>query len=88
MKESISRIREVACFAGVFLVVHFLIGILFEPGASSGGPEEAYRWSSVLDQLFRSLVTVAVATPVYLFLMSVYRKRKAKKDRDSGRERR
>ena len=88
MKESVSRIREVACFAGVFLVVHFLIGILFEPGASSGGPEEAYRWSPVLDQLFHSLITVAVATPIYLFLMSVYRKHKARKERDSKRERR
>ena len=88
MKKHVSRIREVACFAGVFLVVHFLIGVLFEPGASSGGPEAAYRWSPILDQLLRSLVTVAVAAPVYLFLMSVYRKHKAKKERDSGRERR
>jgi len=88
MKKSVSRVREVACFAGVFLVVHFLIGVFFEHGVSSDVPEEAYRWSPVLDQLFRSLVTVAVATPVYLFLMSVYRRHKAKKDRDFGRERR
>ena len=87
MKKSVSRVREVACFAGVFLVVHFLIGILFEHGASSDGPEEVYRWSPVLDQLFRSLITVAVATPVYLFLMSVYRRHKAKKERDAGERR-
>ena len=88
MKESVSRVREVACFAGVFLVVHFLIGIFFEPEVSSEVPEEAYRWGPILDQLFRSVVTVAVATPVYLFLMSVYRRRKAKKYQSSDRERR
>ena len=84
MKESVSRVREVACFAGVFLVVHFLIGIFFEPEVSSEVQEEVYRWSPILDQLFRSVVTVAVATPVYLFLMSVYRRHQAKKERDSG----
>ena len=84
MNKSVSRVREVAWFAGVFLVVHFLIGIFFEHGVSSDAPEGVHRWSPVLEQLFQSLVTVAVATPVYLFLMSVYRKYKARQDRGSG----
>lgn len=87
MKKHVSRTREVAWFAGVFLVVHFLFGVFFEHGASVDAPEGAYRRIPVLDQLFRSLVTVAVAMPVYLFLMSVYRKHKAKRHRDAGRER-
>ena len=88
MKKSVSRVREVACFAGVFLVVHFLVGMFFDHGASSVRPEGASRLSPFLDQLFRSLITVAVATPIYLFLMSVYGKYKAKKGRASDRERR
>ena len=87
MKKHVSRTREVAWFAGVFLVVHFLFGVFFDQGASSYGPGEAYRWSPVLDQLFHSLITVAVATPIFLALMIVHGKRKAKKERDAGRER-
>ena len=88
MKESISRIREIACFAGVFLVVHFLIGFCFDQGALIDAPEEASRWSPVLHQMFRSAIVVAVATPIYLVLMSVYGKHKAKQARRSGREQR
>ena len=88
MKKHVSRTREVACFAGVFLVVHFLIGVFFDGGTLSDTPEGAYRWSPILDQLFRSVITVAVATPVYVALRSLYGRHRAKKDRGSGRERR
>ena len=86
MKESISRIREIACFAGVFLVVHFLIGFSFDQGALIDAPDEASRWSTVLHQLFRSVIVVAVATPIYVILMSMYGKHRARKARGSHRE--
>ncbi len=84
MKKSVSSVREVACFAGVFLVVHFLLGILFDYGLSSDAPEGAERWEPVLDQLAHSVVTVAVATPVYVGLMFLYRRHQAKKGRETG----
>ena len=87
MKESKSRFREALCFAGVFLVAHILVGVLFDQNASIDAPEGASRWSPILDQLFRSVVTVAVATPIFLVLMSLYRKRKASMGRKSDRER-
>ena len=86
MKESKSRIREASCFAGVFLVAHLMVGVFFDQSAPIDAPDGASRWSPILDQLLRSVVTVVVATPIYLVLMSRYRKRKARRERDSNGE--
>ena len=88
MNRSRPRVFEILCFASVFFVVHFLTSVFFDYGSVSDAIAGSGGWGFTADQLIRSIVTVSVATPAYLALMSWYGKRRARRESSAGRDER
>ena len=72
-------------FAGVFVVAHILISVFFDYGALFDATHGQGWRGPVLDQLLRSAIAVALATPTYFVLMSWYGKFRARRDAAAGR---
>ena len=88
MNRSRSRAFEILCFAGVFFVVHFLTSVFFDYGSVSDSTAGSGGSGSTADQLIRSIVTVLLATPTYLVLVSLYGRFRARREGSAGRNER
>ena len=79
MKETRSTVTEALLFAGLFLVIHVLASALLEAGPRFDANEAPDRWEVFADHALRAVIAAAVATPVYIVLVSWYRKSAAKR---------
>ena len=68
------RVRETLCFAGVFLVVHFVMGLIFEHTPSRDAAPASSGSEVAAELLVQSVITVSLAAPAYFVLMSWYRR--------------
>ena len=81
MKTSRPTWRQILGFAAVFVAVHFLIMVFFDSMRGSGGKV------SLPGQLLRSILTAALAAPIYFVLLGRYgnlRARRGEAERRAG----
>ena len=82
-----STVRQTLGFAGVFLVVHFVTSLFFEQFSLFDVEGDSSRSEVAAELLIRSVITAALAAPIYFALMSWYRRFHAKRDpSDAGDE--
>ena len=86
MNRSRPRAFEILCFAGVFFVIHFLVSVFFNYDSFSDSIAGSGGWGFAIDQLVQSIVTVSLATPAYLVLVSWYGKFRARREGSTGRD--
>ena len=62
------------CFAGVFLVVHFVTSLFFEHAPLRDAAPAPSGSEVAAELLVQSVITASLAAPVYFLLMSWYRR--------------
>ena len=73
------RVQETLCFAGIFLVVHFVTSLLFEHAPLRDAAPASSGSEVAAELLMQSVITASVAAPAYFVLMSWYRRFDAKR---------
>ena len=69
-----SRVQETLCFAGVFLVVHFVTSLFFEHAPLRDAAPAPSGSEVAAELLIQSVITASLAAPAYFVLMSWYRR--------------
>ena len=67
-------VQETLCFAGIFLVVHFVTSLLFEHAPLCDAAPASSGSEVAAELLIQSVITAALAAPAYFVLMSWYRR--------------
>ena len=82
------RVQETLCFAGIFLVVHFVTSLFFEHAPLRDAAPASSGSEVAAELLIQSVITAALAAPAYFVLTSWYRRfgLEAKRFRRRGRE--
>ena len=67
------------CFAGVFLVVHFVTSLFFEHAPLRDAAPAPSGSEVAAELLVQSVITASLAAPAYFVLMSWYRRFESKR---------
>ena len=78
------RARETLCFAGIFLVVHFVTSLFFEHAPSRDAAPASSGSEVAAELLVQSVITASLAAPAYFVLMSWYRRFDSKRKGSSA----